>query len=172
MPPLRFRSVPTRSESTPATSSRTTRQAWRRAQPARSAAGGPNQRRNALCRSRSLCAVLFEERAIGEAALEQMSMDGECDREIRAGRSARCRSACLASGVVRGSMTISFAPRRCASRRYGTMWMPDADGFTPHTMMSVFANGIVLVGHRRILPPRRRWLRGAHTVPRGGAPPR
>ena len=45
-------------------------------------------------------------------------------------------SACLASGVVRGSITTSVAPRRWASRMCETRWMPDVEGFAPHRMMS------------------------------------
>ena len=52
------------------------------------------------------------------------------------GLGARCRSAWRANGVARGSTTTSAAPARCASRMYGTRWMPDAEGFAPQTTMS------------------------------------
>jgi hypothetical protein len=46
-------------------------------------------------------------------------------------------SARRASGVRRGSITTSLAPASRARSITGTRWMPVADGFTPHSTISL-----------------------------------
>src|SRR5678815_3224686 len=75
-------------------------------------------------------------------------------------------SACLASGVVRGSMTIRIAPRRCAARQCETRWMPEVEGFAPHRMIrrdsgkSVYVTDGILPYIARFAAP----VGAAHTV--------
>ena len=121
--------------------------------------------------------VRREERLVGPAALEQLADRARARPAGRCpGRTARCRSACRASGVRRGSTTTSLAPCFCARLMCGTRWMPDADGLQPQTTISR-ACVVVLVGdaghlavHRR---GRRAGRRGAHRArePRGAEAP-
>ena len=64
--------------------------------------------------------VLAQERLVGEPVREQIAVNRQRDGDVgaRPDREVHIRGA--ASGVVRGSMTTSFAPRFCASRTYGT----------------------------------------------------
>jgi hypothetical protein len=52
-------------------------------------------------------------------------------------RSGRWMSAWRASGMFRGSMTTSLAPRARASLMIGTMWIEVADGLQPQMTISL-----------------------------------
>jgi hypothetical protein len=73
------------------------------------------------------------------AVCEEIAVDRERDHDVRAGLDREVDVGERASVVVRGS-SISFAPRCCAARTYGMMWMPDAEGLTPQRTIS-FASG-------------------------------
>jgi len=56
--------------------------------------------------------------------------------DVVPGRGARCKCARLASGVTRGSTTMSVPPRARSASMIGTRWMLVADGLQPHSTTS------------------------------------
>ena len=150
---------PSRSGRAPASSSRTARRTARgaaRRRRRRSAArsivhGSARSRKRARRRS---CARAGTPRRRAPF-VEEMPVHARARRRRRCpGATARCRSAERASGVVRGSMTTSVAPRFCASRTI--RHEVDAGGRRVHAPEHDERRvRVVLVGDRRHLAVER-----------------